>query len=249
MKLLLAFIPLLLVQNLFGQYYKIDPKVQAEFHTIFYSLPKEIQRKRYIFSSADSGFTIFSKFQMDTLNTKDYLYRETEGEVQLYSVDPDTNESISDEPRDDSSTNPAFYMLAGAAFMKDTLVISSNLVAFGGLGVVLKIHKDKCFGAYVEYGDSVYRYSLKSKKIDFVQVNGKIENVVLSKMPKKMGEMFYGKATFSSLPFYQDNAAFKKGYIHKRHTMDFVFSCKLSKPLKNPKPTLDSHDLLQLMKE
>jgi hypothetical protein len=95
---------------------------------------------------------------------------------------------------------------------------------------MLKIYKGKCFGTYLEYGERVFRNSLKSKKVDNIEVDGKIEKIVLSKIPKRIGEMFYGKASFTSLPFYQDNIAFKRGYIHKRHVVEFIFSCKLSTP-------------------
>jgi hypothetical protein len=121
MKLLFSFISFFIIQNLFGQY-KIDPKVQVEFDSVYNTLPKEIQEKRYLISSTDSGFSIFPKYKTDTLNAKDYKFRDDKkGEVILMAVDPDTDETVADKNIENSTSDIDICLLAGAAYSNDTL--------------------------------------------------------------------------------------------------------------------------------
>lgn len=244
MKLLFSIISFLLVQNLFGQY-KIDPKVQGEFDSVYNALPKSTQKQRYFFPETDSGFTILPYYKTDTLNPKDFL--DFYSNFELYGVDPVTKERIPDEPKDTSKSGPCLF--ASAGYSKDTLYIYSGLFGFGGLGLILRINNQKNVGEYLEAGEPVYRYTIKGKKAPFMLLKGRVENVVLNKMPKKIGEMFYGKATFISAAFYQEDTDFKKGYIHKKYTIRFNFCCKLSNPGKRPKAVADSKEIFKMLKQ
>ncbi|GEM_PF-3665249 len=225
MKTLLLIITLLPGHTVFGQF-QIDPKVQQEFDSLFNQQPNNIQKKRYL-KGYDDGFTLLLGFKEDTLNIQDFTPIVLDSSIKIVAIDEDANE-LPDPPKNTTKYNQ--WLTCQATFIKDTLGIGSFFGLFSGVGFSVKIIGDKTFGNFFEYvlGDSIYRFRLTDIKSSDIQVKARTENIVLSSMPKKLGDIFYGKATLVTEPFYRDDDEFKNGYIHKRHVITYLFSCKLT---------------------
>lgn len=225
MKTLLLTTALFFGHIAFGQYH-IDPKVQHEFDSLFRKQPKDIQKKRYI-KGFDDGFSLLLEFKEDTLNVKEFAPHVIDTSIKIVAIDEEGNK-ILDPPKDATKYNQ--WLSCQATFLKDTLGIGSFFGMFSGLGFSVKIVGDKTIGDYFEYvrRDSIYRQKLTNLKLSEVQVKALTENVVLSRIPKKLGDIFYGKATLLTEPFYRDDDEFKSGYIHKRYIITFLFTCKLT---------------------
>lgn len=225
MKTLLLITTLLLAHTTFGQF-QIDPKVRYEFDSLFNKQPKDIQKKRYI-KGFDDGFALLLSFKEDTLNIHDFNPIVLDSSIKIVSIDEDGNE-LHDPPKDTTKYNQ--WLSCQAIFQKDTLGIGTFFGLFSGLGFSVKIVGNKTIGDFFEYvrRDSIYRYNLTDTKSSEVQVKAQTENVVLSSMPKKLGETFYGKATLVTDSFYRDDDEFKNGYIHKRYVISYLFTCKLT---------------------
>lgn len=225
MKTLLFITALLLGHTVFGQY-RIDPKVRHEFDSLFNQQPKDIQKKRYVKGFGD-GFALLLSFKEDTLNVQDFTPIVLDSSIKIVAIEENGNE-LPDPPKDTTKYNQ--WLSCQATFLKDTLGISSFFGLFSGLGFSVKIIGDKTFGDFFEYvrRDSIYRIKLTDPKSSDIQVKAWTENVVLGDMPKKLGDIFYGKATLMTEPFFRDDDEFKNGYIHKRYTITYLFTCKLT---------------------
>jgi hypothetical protein len=225
MKTLLFITYLLVGHTALGQY-RIDPRVQHEFDSLFNLQPKNVQKKRYI-KGFDDGFALLLNFKEDTLNIKEFTPHVIDTSIKIVSIDENGNE-LPDPPKDTTKYNQWFS--TQAIFLKDTLAISTFFGLFSGLGFSVKIAGDKTFGDFFEYvrRDSIYRYKLTDTKSSEIQVKARTENIVLSNMPKKLGDIFYGKATLVTEPFYRDDEEFKNNYIHKKYTITYLFTCKLT---------------------
>ncbi len=225
MKTFLSIAVLLFGHTAFGQF-QIDPKIQHEFDSLFSRQPKDIQEKRYI-KGFDDGFALLVTFNEDTLNTKDFTPVVLDSSIKIVSIDENGNE-LPDPPRDTTKYNQ--WLSCQATFLKDTLSIGSFFGLFSGLGFSVKIVGDKTIGDFFEYvrRDSIYRLKLTDTKSSDTQVKARTENIVLSNMPKKLGDIFYGKATLVTDPFYRDDDEFKNGYIHKQYTITYLFTCKVT---------------------
>ena len=224
MKNLLFIIIFFVGHNAIGQY-KIDQTVQLEFDSLFSKQPKEIQDKRYI-KGFVNGFAFLVDFKEDILNLNDFTPTVTDTSIKIVSVDENGNE-LPELPKDTTKFNQWFS--CQATYLNDTLGIGTFFGLLSGLSFSVKIIGDKTIGNFYEYssGDNIYRYSLASKKMTNIEVDAKTENVILSNMPKKLGDVFYGKATLTTEPFYEDNGEFKNGFIYKRYLVTFLFTCKL----------------------
>ena len=224
MKNLLFIITLLVGHGAFGQY-KIDQTVHREFDSLFSKQPKEIQDKRYI-KGFDNGFALLLTFKEDTINIKDFTPIVFDTSIKIVSVDENGNE-LPEPVKDTTKFNQ--WLSCQASYLNDTLGIGTFFGLLSGLSFSVKIIDDKTIGDFYEYssGDNIYRYSLTSEKSTNIQVDAETENVTLSKMPKKLGDVFYGKATLTTKPFYEDNSEFKNGFIYKRYFVTFLFTCKL----------------------
>ncbi|HMU46882.1 MAG TPA: hypothetical protein PKC72_10965 [Chitinophagaceae bacterium] len=225
MKTLLLIIILFFGHTAFGQF-QIDPKVRQEFDSLFNQQPKDIQKKRYI-KGFDDGFALLLTFKEDTLNIKDFTHIVLDSSIKIVAINEDGNE-LPDTPRDTTKYNQ--WLSCQAIFQKDTLGIGSFFGLFSGLGFSVKIIGDKTIGDFFEYvrRDSIYRHKLTDTKSSEIQVKARTENVVLSSMPKKLGDIFYGKATLVTESFYRDDDEFKSGYIHKRYFISYLFTCALT---------------------
>ncbi|HQS53636.1 MAG TPA: hypothetical protein PLK14_00970 [Sediminibacterium sp.] len=225
MKTILLIIILFLGHPTFGQF-KIDPKVQDEFNKLFKKQPKEIQDIRYL-EGVDDGFALVLSIKEDTLNKQDFNPIILDTSIKIFSIDENGNE-IPDEPEDTISYNQ--WLTCKSNYIKDTLYIDSFFGLFSGLGFSVKIIKDKTIGGFFEYErrDSVYRYNLSDIKSSEIRVKARTENIVLSRVPKKLGDIFYGKATLVTEPFYCDDNEFKNGYIQKKYTITYCFTSKLT---------------------
>lgn len=225
MKTLLLITALFLGHIAIGQY-RIDPKVQHEFDSLFRKQPKDIQKKRYI-KGFDDGFALLLAFKEDTLNIKEFTPHVLDTSIKIVAIDEEGNE-LPDPPKD--TTNYNQWLSCQATFLKDTLGIGSFFGMFSGLGFSVKIIGDKTIGDFFEYvrRDSIYRQNLTDLKSSEIQVRARTENVILSNIPKKLGDIFYGKATLVTEPFFRDDDEFKNGYIHKRYTITYLFTCKLT---------------------
>jgi hypothetical protein len=224
MKNLLFIITFLVGQNAFGQY-KIDLNVQKEFDNLFSKQPKEIQDKRYI-KGFDNGFALLLTFKEDTLNIKDFTPIVIDTSITIVSVDENGNE-LPETPKDTTKFNQ--WLSCQATYLNDTLGIGTFFGLLSGLSLSVKIIGNKSIGGFYEYssGDNIYRYKLTSAKSTNIQVDAETKNVILSKLPEKLGDVFYGKATLVTKPFYEDNSYFKNGFIYKRYLVTFLFTCKL----------------------
>lgn len=222
---------LLLITALFfghiasGQY-SIDPKVQHEFDSLFRKQPKDIQKKRYI-KGLDDGFALLLEFKEDTLNIKEFTPPILDTSIKIVAIDEEGNK-LPDPPKDTTKYNQ--WLSCQATFLKDTLGIGSFFGMFSGLGFSVKIVGDKTIGEFFEYvrTDSIYRKNLTDLKSSEIQVKALTENVILSSIPKKLGDIFYGKATLVTESFYRDDDEFKNGYIYKGYTITYLFTCKLT---------------------
>ena len=224
MKSLILISALLIGQTLFGQC-RIDPNVKSEFDSLFSKQPKEIQDKRYI-KGFDNGFALLLSFKEDTLNIKDFVPIVTDTSIKIVSVDENGNE-LPELSKDTTKYNQ--WLSCQATYLNDTLGIGTFFGLLSGLSFSIKIIGDKTIGNFYEYssGDNIYRYKLTSTKSTNIQVDAKTENVILSKMPQKLGDVFYGKATLMTEPFYEDDSEFKNGFIYKRYLVTFLFTCRL----------------------
>lgn len=224
MKNLLFIITLLVGHNAFGQY-KIDPNVQQEFDSLFSRQPKEIQDKRYI-KGFDNGFALLLTFKEDTLNIIDFTPIVIDTSIKIVSIDENGNE-LPEPTKDTTKYNQ--WLSCQATYLNDTLGIGTFFGLLSGLSFSVKIIGDKTIGDFYEYssGDYIYRYSLTSEKSTNIQVDAETENVILSKIPNKSGDVFYGAATLTTKPFYEDNSEFKTGFIYKRYLVTFLFTSKL----------------------
>jgi len=225
MKTLLLIITLLLAHTTFGQF-QIDPKVRLEFDSLFNQQPKDIQEKRYI-KGFDDGFALLLSFKEDTLNINDFTPLVLDSSIKIVSIDEFGNE-LPDPPRDTTKYNQ--WLSSQAIFQKDTLSISTFFGLFSGLGFSVIIVGDKTIGDFFEYvrRDRIYRYKLTDAKSSEIKVKAQTQNLVLSSIPKKLGDVFYGKATLVTESFYRDDDEFKSGYIHKRYFISYLFTCKLT---------------------
>jgi hypothetical protein len=225
MKTLLFIIILLLEHNVFGQF-QIDPKVRHEFDSLFNQQPNDIQKKRYI-KSFDDGFALLLSFKEDTLNIQDFKYIVLDTSIKIVAIDENGNE-LPYTPKDTTKYNQ--WLSCKATFIKDTLEIGTFFGLFSGLGFSVKIISDKTIGDFFEYvrRDSIYRYKLTDSKSSEIQVKARTENIVLSSMPKKLGDIFYGKATLVTEPFYRDDDQFKNGYIQNKYIITYLFTCKVT---------------------
>lgn len=225
MKTLLLIIILLLGHTAFGQF-QIDPKVRHEFDSLFNQQPKDIQKKRYI-KGFDDGFALLLSFKEDTLNIQDFNPIVLDSSIKIVAIDEDGNK-LPDPPKGTTKYNQ--WLSCQATFLKDTLGIGSFFGLFSGLGFSVKIVGDKTIGDFFEYvrRDSIYRHKLTDTKSSEIQVKARTENIVLSSMPKKLGDIFYGKATLVTEPFYHDDDEFKNGYIQKKYIITYLFTCKLT---------------------
>jgi hypothetical protein len=225
MKPLLLITILFIGHTAFGQY-RIDPKVQNEFDSLFKLQPNDIQKKRYI-KGFDDGFALLLSFKEDTLNIKDFTPIVLDSSIKIVTIDEDGNE-LAEPPKDTTKYNQ--WLSCQATFLHDTLGIGSFFGMFSGVGFSIKIVDDKTIGDFFEYvrRDSIYRYKLTDTKSSEIQVKARTENIVLSNMPKKLGDIFYGKATLVTEPFYRDDDEFKNGYIQKKYVITYLFTCKLT---------------------
>lgn len=225
MKIFLSIAALLFGQIVFGQW-RIDPKVQYEFDSLFSLQPKYIQEKRYI-EGFDGGFTLLVTFREDTLNIKEFTPIVVDSSITVVIIDKNGN-ALSDPPKDTTRYNQ--WLSCQAMFLKDTLRIGSFFGLFSGLGFSVRVVGDIVVGDFSEYvrRDSIYRFELTGTKSSDIQVGASARNIVLSSMPKKLGDVFYGKATLVTDPFYHDDRKFKNGYIHKQYTITYLFTCKLT---------------------
>jgi hypothetical protein len=157
---------------------------------------------------------------------------ELDNSITIVGIDKDGNE-LPATP--EVTTNYNQWLFCQAIFQNDTLVIDSFFGGFSGFGFSVKITGDQTIGEYLEYvrRDSIYRKNYTDIKLSEIQVNTRTENVILSRLPKKIGDIFYGKAILVTEPFYRDNDAFKNGYIHKRYTITYLFTCKLTEAKKD----------------
>ncbi|NII26923.1 hypothetical protein HB364_17670 [Pseudoflavitalea sp. X16] len=226
MKLLLLIITLLFGHTVLGQY-RIDPKVQHEFDSLFSLQPEDVQQKRYI-KGFDDGFALLLSFKEDTLNRKEFNPPIIDTSIMIVAIDPGTGKELPDLPGDTAKYNQ--WLSCKATFLKDTLGISSFFGLFSGLGFSVKVIGGKAFGEFFEYvrGDKIYRQKLTGTKLSEIQVRARTENVVLSSIPKRLGDVFYGKATLVTEPFFRDDDEFKNGYIQKRYTVTYLFTCKVT---------------------
>ena len=226
MKNLLLIIIFLARYNAFGQY-KIDTHVQLEFDSLFNKQPEEIQNKRYI-KGFDNGFALLLTFKEDTLNNEDFtpIVIDTSITIKIVSIDKNGNE-LPEPIKDTTKYNQ--WLSCQATYLNDTLGIGTYFGLLSGLSFSVRIIGNKTIGDFYEYssGNHVYRYKLTSDKSTNIQVNAETENVVLSKMPKQLGDVFYGKATLLTEPFYEDDTSFKNGFIYKKYLVTFLFTCKL----------------------
>lgn len=227
---------LLLISALFfGQFasgqYQIDPNIKHEFDSLFRKQPKDIKKKRYI-KGVNDGFALLVEIREDTLNSKEFTPYEADVSITIVAIDKDGNE-LPATPEVTTKYNQ--WLFCQASFQNDTLIIGSYFGMFSGVGFVVKITGDQTIGDYFEYvrRDSIYRKNNTGIKSSEIQVNARTENVILSRLPKKTGDIFYGKVILVTEPFYRDNDAFKNGYIHKRYTITYLFTCKLTDAKKN----------------
>lgn len=225
MKTLLLIAALFFGHIAFGQY-RIDPKVQYEFDNLFRKQPKDIQKKRYI-KGFDDGFALLLEFMEDTLNGKEFTPHVIDTSIKIVAIDEDGKE-LPDPPKNTTKYNQ--WLSSQATFLKDTLGIGSFFGMFSGFGFSVKIINDKTIGDFFEYvrRDSIYRQRLTDPKSSEIQVKARTASVVLSSIPKKLDDIFYGKATLVTEPFYLDDDEFKNGYIHKRYIITYLFTCKLN---------------------
>ncbi|RZM30358.1 MAG: hypothetical protein EOO88_01330 [Pedobacter sp.] len=203
----------------------VDAGVKSEFDSLFKIQPKEIQDKRYQ-KGFENGLTLLTTLKEDTLNLKDYKPNGIGPTVSIIPIDDKGNE-IKEAPPTEIEFNQ--WLSCQAGYSKDTLSIGSVFGLLGGFGFSLNILDRKNSGTYYEYSNSdyIFRLQLASPKATDVQVSAKASGVVLNEIPKKTGDVFYGKATLVTQPFYQDDSSFKKGFIHKRYTISFLFTCRL----------------------
>lgn len=166
-------------------------------------------------------------FKEDTLNIQDFNPIVLDSSIKIVAIDDDGNE-LPDPPKDTAIYNQ--WLSSQATFQKDSLSIGSFFGLFSGLSFSVKIVGDKTIGDYFEYvpRDSIYRYKLTDTKSSEIQVKARTQNVVLSNMPKKLGDIFYRKATLVTEPFYYNNDEFKSGYIQKKYIITYFFTCKLT---------------------
>jgi hypothetical protein len=158
-------------------------------------------------------------FKADTLNIEDYKPVVLDTSIRDVFINPATGKELASLPKDTTEYNQ--WLSCQAIYLKDTLRIGSFFGLFSGFGFSVKIIEDRAFGNFMEYvrRDSIYRYRLKDIKATKIQVGALTENVLLSSIPKKSGDIFYGKATLVTEPFYRDNNSFQHGYIHKRYVI------------------------------
>ncbi|MBX2924360.1 MAG: hypothetical protein KF746_19315 [Chitinophagaceae bacterium] len=224
MKTLLLITALLFGHSVFGQL-QIDPGVRYEFDSLFNQQPKYIQEKRYNKGFSD-GFVLLLSFKEDTLNIQDFTPIVLNSSIKIIAIDENGNE-LPDLPKDTAKYNQ--WLFGRAAFYKDTLSIGSFFGLFSGLGFSVKIVGDKISAVFFEYvrRDSIYRHKLIDTRSSEIQVEARTESVVLSNMPEKLRDIFYGKVRLVTEPFYRDDGTFRNSSIQKKYTITYLFICKL----------------------
>lgn len=226
MKSILLITALFFAKLAFGQY-RVDPNVQHEFDSLLHRQPAEMQQKLST-ETFDDGFALVINVKADTLNIEDFSPFTFDSSIKIVIVDPKTGKEVPDSPKDTAISN---QWLGSKAFLKkDTLSIRSFFGLFSGYGFSIKIIGNKSIGEYFEYvrRSKIYRQKLTSHKSPEIRVKARPENVVLSSLPKKTGDVFYGKVTLVTEPFYVDNEEFAKGFIHTRSSITYLFRCKVA---------------------
>ena len=220
----LLFISILLFGKAAFSQYSIEPKVKFEYDSLFNAQPKIVQKIKDMIGF-ENGFALLLEMKEDTLNMHDFS--PIKNDIKIFSVDEEGN-VIPDEQQDTLKYNQ--FLFINAAFINDTLDITSCIGPFSGYGIYVKLIGNKTFGNFMEYEDKlhIYRKELLDPKSSEVRVKARVTSVELSEMPKKPGDIFYGKVTLTTLSFYVDDYYFKNGYIHKQYSISYLFTCKLT---------------------
>lgn len=224
MKFYLIFILVILTKESFSQL-RIDSFVKKEFDSVLNIQPEEIKlkSKRKTF---ENGIAFLLTYKTDTLNYSEYIVPVYDSTSSVIAVSGET-EDTSDKQQEQPKYN--FWLASEASYLNDTLGIGVFSGFFSGMSFSLKIYGEKCYGEFGEYADnnSVYKFNISDSPASVIQIPAQLTNVCLSKIPIKTGDFFYGIATLTTNPFYEIDSNFKKGYLHKKYSITFIFRCKL----------------------
>ena len=226
MRKLLLFLFCVLAKTSYAQVV-VDPDVVNSYNKAVKKLPAEY--KHFAENKGiGSGFTIFTVYDIDTLNKKDKIHYN--GYVQIGDIDNDRTtgktsyHKVSKTWDEDINTPvPCIALLKG-----DILIVEPFTDLYPQ--IIHKIVKKKVISQYDEYRkrDTVLRLSLSQPKTTQISVSTKTTEFKLSTLNFKPGQIIYGEVDFITDPYYVDDSGFTSGYIRKRLHGKYVFKATIT---------------------
>ncbi len=230
MKTPLYIISLFLYQTTIGQI-KFEGTIKDEFNHLLLKQAKEIRQKKQT-QSFEDGFALVSTFKVDTLNNRDIKLIAPETLIQIMDIDEVTGKELHKKSKPVAKTN--LWLSCQASYLNDTLQISSFFGLLGGYNFSVKIIGEKASGTFREYfiGNEVFKIKLTDPTSSDIEVQAQ-SSVNLSKKPINLGDTFYGKVTFITDPYYEQDNNYNNGFIYKRNVITYLFTCKLNHTLEH----------------
>jgi hypothetical protein len=169
------------------------------------------------------GISVFTFYQVDTLNKKDFI--KNENDVTVEDINPTHNKKRL-SAIDENIYIPVFSV---AELINDTLHLAVG-IPFQPT-IKHTVYLGKVTSAYEEYYkyDSVLRLDLKDTKVSKLSIPIETKKFLINTSSYKAGQLIYGQVEFETAPYYYDTFGFKNNYIKKRLRCIYLFKVRVKK--------------------
>jgi hypothetical protein len=206
---------------------KVDKSVEARYEIAFKKMKKPYQQRitQLEIKEPFIGISVFTVYQVDTLNREDIINDENDVIVEDINPSPD---KIRESDINENTYIPVF---SRAELTDDTLHFT-----VGGPfppTIIHKVYAGKVISSYNEYykDDSVLRLNLKDSKVSQLSIPITTKKFMISTSSYKVGQVIYGQVEFETDPYYYDTLGTKNNYIRKRLKCIYFFKVRIKKNL------------------
>lgn len=204
---------------------KIDRAVKKEYKKLSQKIPNEQWKERKM-QDPNTNSLIITGWVTDTLNKEDFMpHYEALGyaaPVEYVTAVPPPKEKRRAKRKKAHSqfwSQPCVSM-----YIADTLVIRAHDQKRSGPELTVKLIGSEAIGGY---RDLIWPRTPVPPEFQ-IRVKAKVERLTLSKVPKRVGETFYGKATIVTDQFKWQSDYFKNGYRVSTLKVSFLFTSTLA---------------------